>query len=307
MAARDWFEKDFYAVLGVSKDADKAEIKRAYRKLAQKYHPDTNKDDAAAEQRFKEVSEAYAVLGNEEKRSEYDEMRRYAGSGAPFGFQGGGRGERVTVNIGDLFGDPSGGGGFEDLFGFTPRRPSRGQDQETEAYLSFDQAVRGTTLELAGGSKVRIPAGVRDGARIRVAGKGGPGPHGGERGDLYVRVHVEPHPIFRQGERGDLIVRLPVTYTEAALGANVQVPTLEGSVVVKVPPGTRSGRRLRVKGRGVTTPSRQGDLIAVVEVEVPQKLTRKEKELLEAFAAVHKENPRDHFGEHLEGRGEAAS
>lgn len=297
MAERDWLEKDFYKVLGVSETASKDEIKRAYRKLAQKHHPDTNKDDSDAERRFKEVSEAYSVLSNEDKRKEYDEIRRYAGGdGSPFGFRpGSGGGQRVSVE--DLFGR---GGDVDDLFGglFGFRPPERrGQDLETEVYLSFEDASRGTMVELADGPKVRIPAGIKDNARIRVPGKGGPGPHGGKSGDLYVRVHVQDHPVFRQGDRGDLLVTVPVTFTEAALGAKIAVPTLDGSVTVKVPPGTSSGKVLRVKGRGGPYKNKSGDLLARIEVMVPSKLSRKEKEALEQFAELQKADPRAHFAE----------
>jgi molecular chaperone DnaJ len=302
MAARDWLEKDLYKVLGVSETSTKDEIKRAYRKLAQKHHPDANKDDASAEERFKEISEAHAVLSNDEKRKEYDEVRRYAAQGGgPFGFHPGRGGTRVTVgdvgDLGDLFGGAGIGDLFEEAFGFSGRR-RRGTDRETEVFLDFEEAVLGSTVELGDGTRVRIPPGVTDGGRIRIAGKGEPGPGGAAPGDLYVRVHVAPHAVFSQSPKGDLIVHLPVTFTEAALGAKVQVPTLDGAVTVKVPPGTRSGKTLRVKGKGVARKNGTGDLLVVIEVEVPQKLSRKEKELLEQFAAVHDADPRKHL-EHL--------
>jgi molecular chaperone DnaJ len=299
MAQRDWFEKDYYRVLGVDEKASKDEIKRAYRKLAQKYHPDTNKGDAGAEQRFKEISEAHSVLSNDSKRKEYDEIRRFArtGGGPGVGFGRGGRGAtRVNVgDIGDLFGGLFGDEvPVEDIFGFRVRR--RGQDAETEAHLTFEEAVNGTTFDLADGTKVRVPAGVNDGARIKVAGKGGPGPEGGDPGDLYVRVHVEPHPFFSLGSNGDLIVDFPVTITEASLGEKVEVPTLDGNVMVKIPPGTRAGKTLRVKGRGgPRSRGGRGDLLVKVRVEVPQKLSKKERELLEEFAALHETSPREHI------------
>lgn len=309
MAQRDWFEKDFYKVLEVSEKASKDEIKRAYRKLAQKHHPDTNKDDAEAEQRFKEVSEAYSILSNEEKRKEYDEIRSYSG-GRSVGFRPGrpGGGQRVNVNVEDLFGGGQGADVsdlFGGLFGFRPQE-RKGQDLETEVYLSFEDAVQGTMVELAGGPKVRIPAGVKDNARIRVAGKGGPGLQGGPPGDLYVRVHVHLHPVFRQGDKGDLLITIPVTFPEAALGAKIPVPTLGSSVTVKIPAGTRSGKILRVKGRGGPFKTKTGDLLVMIEVQVPSKLTKKEKELLEQFAALQKEDPRAHFAEFIR-RSEAAS
>ena len=299
MAQRDWFEKDYSKVLGVSDDASKDEIKRAYRKLAQKHHPDANKDDATAEQRFKEISEAHSVLSNDEKRKEYDEVRRFArtggGPGVGFGRRTPG-GTRVNVgDIGDLFGGLFGDEvPVEDIFGFRVRR--KGQDVETEAHLTFEDAANGTTFELADGTKVRVPPGVKDGARIKVAGKGRPGPDGGEPGDLYVRVHVEPHPFFSLGNNGDLIVDFPVSITEAALGAKVEVPTLDGTVTVKIPPGTRAGKTLRVKGKGgPRSRGGHGDLLVKVRVEVPQKLSKKERELLEEFAAQHDNSPREHI------------
>jgi molecular chaperone DnaJ len=297
MAQRDWLDKDYYKVLGVKKDASKDEIKRAYRKLAQKYHPDANKNDEEAERRFKEVSEAHSVLSNDEKRKEYDEIRSLAGSGAPFGFRPGGPPGGVRVDIGDLFGGAGGGVGdlFEEVFGFGQRRPVRGQDLETEAHLSFEEALLGTTFELADGTKVRVPPGVKDGARIKVSGKGGAAAAGAS-GDLYVRVHVSPHPLFKALGNGDVMVTVPVTFTEAALGAKVQVPTPDDPVTVKIPSGTRTGRTLRVKGKGGPRPSGgRGDLLVKVEVDVPQRLSKKERDVLEQFAALHTDSPRRHL------------
>jgi molecular chaperone DnaJ len=296
--SRDWLEKDFYKVLGVSETATKSDIKKAYRKLAQQYHPDANKGDKSAEERFKEISEAHAVLSNDERRKEYDEFRRLAHSGGGFGFGGPGAGGPggVRINIEDLFGGRGGedAGVFEDLLGgFGFRGRSRGHDAETEVSLDFEDAVYGTMLTLASGTKVRVPAGVRDGARIKVRGQGQPGPRGGEPGDLYVKVRVQPHPVFQQGSNGDLIVSVPLTYPEAALGANVEVPTLDGTVTVKVPAGTENGKTLRVKGRGAPrSKGGSGDLLAKVSVEVPKKLSRKEREALEKFAEMHDASPR---------------
>ena len=306
MAQRDWAEKDYYKVLGVPKTATKEEIKKAYRKLAQKHHPDANKGDKAAEARFKEVSEAHAILSNDEKRAEYDQIRQFMESGGRRFYNAPGGGGNVRINIGDLFGDPGAGGSdtiFEDLlggFGFRPRGPERGQDLETETTLSFEDAVNGVTVPLPEGGKAKIPAGVGDGARIKVAGRGARGPNGGPPGDLYVRVHVQPHPVFSRSKSGDLVVELPVTFTEAALGAKIEVPTLDGSVTVKIPPGTPNGKTLRVRGRGGPKP-RGGDrdLLVKVLVQVPEKLTRQEKDLLEKFAAVHKESPRGHLEDHV--------
>jgi len=310
MAQRDWAEKDYYKVLGVSKDASKDDIKRAYRKLAQKYHPDANKGNAQAETRFKEISEAHAVLSNPEKRVEYDEMRRLFEAGGDriygYGPEGGGG---VRVNIGDLFGNQGSGSVFEDLLGGVGfRTQRRGEDLESEVTLSFDEAIAGSTLTLENGSRVRVPPGVGDGARIRVAGKGGRGVQGGPAGDLYVRVHATPHPIFGRGKNGNLEISVPVTFTEAALGTKAEVPTLEGSVTVKVPSGTPSGKVLRVKGRGAPRPrGGNGDLLVTIEVQVPQKLSRKEKALLEEFAAMHDESPREHLKRYMSDRSARAS
>jgi molecular chaperone DnaJ len=295
MAQRDWAEKDYYKVLGVAKTATKDEIKKAYRKLAQKFHPDANKGDASAEARFKDISEAHAILSNDEKRAEYDQIRAFmeGGGGERFyGFQPGGQGS-VRINIGDLFGDVDGGtGSFDDIFGFRPRS-ARGQDIETNTHLSFDEAIEGTT-KVINGAKVRIPAGVQNGTRIKVAGRGAAGPRGAVAGDLYVVVDVESHPVFSQGKNGDLMVHLPVTLTEAALGAKVAVPTLDGTVTVKIPAGTQSGKTLRVRGKGAPrSGGGTGDLLVKVDVQVPTKLTKQEKQLLEQFAAIHKASPRE--------------
>jgi molecular chaperone DnaJ len=302
MASRDWIDKDFYGVLGVGKDASKDEIKRAYRKLAQKYHPDTNRNDKESERQFKEISEAHSVLSNDERRAEYDQLRSVAaGGGIPFGFGTGGPGG-TRVDVGDLFGDGGIGDLFGDVFGFSPRR-RRGADVEAEAQLSFEEAVSGTTFELPSGTKVRVPPGVKNGARIKVSGKGGPAPPGGQSGDMFVRVHVAPHPLFSSTGGGDLVVEVPVTITEAALGAKVHVPTLDDQVTIKIPAGTRSGRTLRARGKGGPRPGGgRGDLLAKVVVEIPQKLTKKERELLEALAKEHHASPRAHFDRWMDGR-----
>jgi molecular chaperone DnaJ len=305
MSQREWVDKDFYRILGVRKDASKDDIKRAYRKLAQKHHPDANKDDPGAETRFKEISEAYAILSNTEKRAQYDQMRSFVEAGGEriYGFgpnQGGG--VRVNVgDIGDLFGE-QGGTVFEDLlggFGFRPRHAA-GRDLESEVSLSFEEALEGATITLPQGTKVRIPVGVGDGARIRVAGKGEASPGGGPAGDLYVRVSVREHPLFRRAANGDLTITVPVTFTEAALGAKVEVPTLEEPVTVKVPAGSRYGRTLRVRGRGAPRArGGKGDLLVKIEVEVPQKLSRREKQLLEELAGLRDASPRAHLADHL--------
>ncbi|MBM6404423.1 DnaJ domain-containing protein [Phycicoccus sp. CSK15P-2] len=327
MASQDWFEKDFYAILGVPRDADAAAVKKAYRKLAKQYHPDRNEGDAAAEQRFKDVGEAHAVLSDPKQRQEYDAVRSMAGGGARFragaggpggagGFEdvfsafggGGGGGARVRFqqpggggyaggdqDINDLlaqmFGGASAGGGrgadpFGPGFG-APRGPRPGVDVQARTSLAFRDAVEGSTVTLstAEGGRIttRIPAGVRDGQKIRLRGKGAAGDPGAPKGDLILTVTVEKHPVFgRSGN--DLTVDLPVTFAEAALGATVRVPTLDGaSVKVKVAPGTPSGRVLRVKGRGVPGKAGTGDLLAKVSVVVPQRLTDEARHAVETL------------------------
>ena len=323
MASQDWFDKDFYSVLGVSKDVSEADLKKTYRKLARKYHPDSNQGDAAAEAKFKEVSEAYSVLSDPEQRKEYDQIRAM-GSGARFtaGGQGGaggfedvfsmfnqGRGARYqsAEDFDDIFamfnqqqrgtgfgtgrfGQPT--GGFRGYGG-----PTRGADVTARTTIDFITAVQGETISLQGEDgkpfKVKIPAGVADGQKIRLRGRGRPSPDGGERGDIVVQITVRPHPVFtRDGLNLRLIV--PVTFTEATLGATIEVPTLGGDVVkLRVAPGTPSGRVLRVKGRGVTTSKGTGDLLAELQVAVPTHLDDAAREALEKFQELEpQENPR---------------
>jgi molecular chaperone DnaJ len=377
MSTKDFVEKDYYKVLGVPKDATEAEIKKAYRKLAREFHPDANKGDAAAEARFKEVSEANDVLGDPKKRKEYDEARALFGNG---GFRPGPGGPGGTFNfdLGDLFGGAQGqpggaggfGGGLGDVFGGlfnrgggagpgTRTQPRRGQDVESEVTLSFTEAVDGATVPLRmssqqpcqacsgtgdkngtprvcptcvgtgqvsrGGSgsfsltdpcvdckgrgliaqdpcdvchgsgrakssrtmQVRIPAGVSDGQRIRLRGKGAPGERGGPAGDLYVIVHVGSHPVF--GRKGDnLTVTVPVSFAEAALGGEIRVPTLGGPpVTLKIPAGTPNGRTMRARGKGaVRKDGTRGDLLVTVEVAVPEGLSAEAREALEAYRRV---------------------
>lgn len=316
MASQDWFDKDFYAVLGVKKDVSDADLKKTYRKLARQFHPDSNAGDAKAEARFKEISEAYSVLSDKELRTEYDQVRamgsgaRFTSGGGPnagfedvFGglFNQGARGRQSAGFedlLGGMFGGRGGGfgtssGGFQGFGG-----PTRGADITANTTLDFLTAIRGETVSLQMQSgretKVKIPAGVADGQKIKLKGKGNPSPDGGEAGDLVITVTVRKHPIF---ERDGLNLRLdvPITFAEAALGATIEVPTLEGAPVkLRVAPGTPSGRVLRVKGRGVTTTKGSGDLLATVVVAVPSHLTPAAKDALEAFAAaMPDENPRD--------------
>jgi molecular chaperone DnaJ len=305
MSQREWAEKDFYRVLGVSKDAGKDEVKRAYRKLAQRHHPDANKGDEGAEARFKEISEAYSILSNDEKRRQYDQMRSFVEAGGEriYGFgpnQGGG--VRVNVgDVGDLFGDRGVGSVFDDLLGGYGFRGGQGRDLETEVELSFEEALEGTTVTLPQGTKARIPAGVGHGARIKVAGRGEASKRGGPSGDLYVRVTVREHPLFGRERNGDLTITVPVTFAEAALGAEIEVPTLDGSVTVRVPAGSRNGRTLRVRGRGgPRSRGAKGDLLVKIEVEVPQKLSREQKRLLEELQGLERSSPRTHLETYLE-------
>lgn len=318
MASQDWFEKDFYAMLGVPSRASAADIKRAYRRLARENHPDAKPGDLAAEQRFKEVGEAYAVLSDPEQRQQYDAVRAMARGGARFtaGGPNGGDGGFDDV-FSSLFGGAgpgghvpftSGEGGanpiFEDLMGMfggaqpgagnrRPRAPRRGEDLTAQVQLTFRQAVEGSQLGLRVDDprsgirtvNARVPAGVRDGQRVRLRGKGRPGEHGAEAGDLVVTVHVAPDPVFTL-DGSDLRVTVPVTFPEAVLGAQIEVPTFDGgTVTVKIPPGTPSGRTLRVRGRGVKSARRTGDLLVGVQIVVPQRMDSDARALLEEFAA----------------------
>jgi molecular chaperone DnaJ len=370
---REWFEKDYYKVLGVAKNASAAEVKKAYRKLAQQHHPDANPGNTQAEDRFKEISAAYDVLGDEDKRTQYDQVRDMAASGVGSGgFPGGGGGFgggfpggvrfEDLGDLGDLFGGLFGGGRRGG-----GARPARGADLETTVTVSFDDAMTGTTMPVrisgpapcetchgsgaapgtspticsrCGGSgavavnqglfqmsqpcpvchgsgrvvqtpcptcggtgsrrrtrsfQVKVPAGVQDGARIRLAGRGDPGPAGAQSGDLYVQVRVQPHAFFGRSGR-DLTLELPVTYAEAALGADVRVPTLNGPVTMKVPAGTPNGKTFRLKGKGAPRRGGHGDLLVTTRIEVPRKLSRPEKELLRQLQQTEKESPRRRLG-----------
>jgi molecular chaperone DnaJ len=321
MTGQDWLEKDFYAVLGVSKTADANEIKKAYRKLARTLHPDHNPGDARAEARFKEVGEAYAVLSDPEQRQQYDQLRAMAG-GARFAAGSGGPGGGAGFEdlFGGLFGagagagaggprvryqqtgPGAGGAGFEDILGGLFgggagfRAPQPGIDLSATTTLPFRQAVQGSTVTLnVDGSNltVRIPPGVHDGQKIRMRGKGRASEPGGQPGDLIVTVRVQPHPVFSL-DGSDLRVTVPVTFAEAALGTTIEVPTLDGGTVrLKVPEGTPSGRVLRARGKGITTGKGTGDLLVTPQVVVPQRLSGAARDAVEAFAkATNGENPR---------------
>jgi molecular chaperone DnaJ len=314
MAIRsEWLENDYYSRLGVAETATREQITRAYRKLARQYHPDTHPEDPEAEEQFKEVAAAYDVVGDEARRKEYDEARRLvaagvgSGSGSwPGGFQpGGGFGGFDSAAPGGFAtfrveGDLSDVEGLEDLLGglfASARVPRPGRDRRSQLRLSFEEAVTGTTTEVRLGTrriKVRVPAGLEDGQVIRLRGKGDPGQEGGPAGDLLVTVRAAGHRLFgRQGK--DLTLTVPVTFPEAALGAEITVPTLEGEpVTLKVPEGTPNGRTFRIPGRGV--PARGGDLLVTVEVAVPRRLTKKQRQAVEALAAVTSESPREDLG-----------
>lgn len=367
---REWYEKDYYKVLGVKDTADAKEITKAYRKLARESHPDTHPGDSAAEERFKEVSTAYDVLGDEAKRKEYDEVRRlgpamggFGGAGGPGGPGGGGFNFNVGTDgmsdvLGKMFGRSRRGGASSGA------GPGRGTDIEATLTLDFVDAAQGmtTTLHLTadatcstcGGSgakpgtqpkvcsqcggrgvvddnqglfsfsspcracagrgvvieqpcptcrgggierrprdvQARIPAGVADGQRIRLKGRGAPGRNGGPAGDLIVECHVTPHPLFGR-DGNNLTVRVPVTFSEAALGGDIDVPTLEGpTVMLRLRPGTQSGSRHRVKGKGIATAKHTGDLIVTVDVHVPTHLTAEQRAAVEALAAATTVSPR---------------
>jgi molecular chaperone DnaJ len=291
MAAKDLYEKDFYAILGVDKKASSDEIKKKYRSLARELHPDKTKGDDALEEKFKAVSEAYDILSDSKKRAEYDEARSLFERG---GFRGPMGGQGQGGDFSDLFGGGSPNDIFANLFGGggVRRGPRKGQDLQTESTITFKESIFGTTLELKlstdGGKPqtitARVPAGVNDGAKIRVKGKGAPGEAG--PGDLFILLHVKPHPIFsRKAE--NILLTLPVTFVEATLGADIKVPTLDGEeVTVRLAPGTPNGRTLRVKGRGIKKGAVVGDLLATIDVQVPQKIEGEAAEALKKFAEV---------------------
>ena len=295
---REWLEKDYYEVLGVRKDATAKDISKAYRTLARQYHPDTNPGDTSAEERFKEVSAAYEVIGDEPTRKQYDEFRRLGGGG--FGPRAGGAdlGDLSDL-LGGLFGGRGRGSGFG---GFGPMP---GMDLQAKLTLTFEEAVRGVTKSVRLSSdalstpmevNVRIPAGVNQGQRIRVAGKGAPSRDGGEPGDLLVTIAIAPHSVFER-DGANLLVTVPITYSEAVLGADVKVPTLSGvPVTVRIKPGTSSGTILRVRGRGVQAAKQTGDLLVTVNVHVPSDPSAAERELIERLAEVSTPAPRTDLG-----------
>lgn len=319
MSGEDWLQKDFYKVLGVSKDADEATIKKAYRKLARTWHPDQNKGNPEAEERFKEIGEAYTVLSNPEQRQQYDAIRSM-GAG---GFRGGaGGGGASGVNFEDLFGAFGGGNGgnvrfstsgggaginLDDIFGAfggfggahgSPyqQAPQKGEDLHASTRITLKQSLSGVNIKLAVSGKpmtVKVPKGIKDGQSVRLRGKGKASINGGSAGDLIVTIHVEEDPVYSR-EGNDLRMTLPVTFAEATLGANVELPLIDGSTVtVKVPSGSDSGRTLRLKGRGVATKKGTGDLLATISVVVPKDLTPEQLDSIKSLAdSLDQSDPR---------------
>jgi molecular chaperone DnaJ len=358
---QEWLEKDYYKDLGVDKTASQDEVKKSFRKLAQKLHPDANPDDAVAEERFKRVSEAYAVISDEEQRGQYDEMQRLGATGGFPGGGGGFNGQNINIeDLGDLFG---GAGGFGDLFGGGNRRrgPARGHDLQTSIEISFRDSIFGVARKLplrgdvtcdkcegSGGQPgtgtticptcsgagstissggffqsqqvcqqcsgsgrivtepcvqckgrgtehksrtltIRVPAGIKPGAVIRARGKGAPGAKGGPAGDLLVEVNAKSDSQFAR--RGDHVTTsVAVSFTDAALGADINVQTLTDAVTLRIPAGTPSESTFRVKGRGVPKKKgKDGDLLVTVNIVVPKKLSRKAKKLLEQFRDEHEQ------------------
>jgi molecular chaperone DnaJ len=286
MATKDLYEKDYYAILGVDKNADGATIKKKYRQLARELHPDKTRGDKKLEDRFKEVSEAYDILSDDKKRAEYDQAREMFKSGA---FRQGAN--QFSGDFSDLF---NGGGDiFSQIFGGR-RGPRKGADVQTSITISFRDSIFGKEVDLKPNLTVRIPAGISDGGKVRVKGRGEPGEAG--PGDLYVVVSVVLHPVFtRKGE--NIHVTVPVTFSEAALGADIPVPTIEGDEVkVRIAPGTQNGKTFRVKGRGIKKGINAGDFMVSIEVQVPQRVDGNAKKALEEFAAATKsEDVRSEF------------
>lgn len=315
-------KKDYYEILGVPRDADEKAIKAAYRKLARRHHPDVNQGDKAAEEKFKEISAAFAVLSDPDKRARYDrgghaafgpDFDPFADTG--FDFRTTGFGFPDLSEIFEMF-------GLGGVRGGRSRRPRRGQDLQLELRIPFSDAVRGATVEVAiprhaacgtcggrglgpvgdrcrscgGGGlqrveerlKVRIPAGIDDGGRVRLAGKGDAGPSGGPPGNAYLVVRVTPDPTFRREGR-NLVCEVPVGLATAALGGSVTVPTLDGTATITLPAGTKSGQKFRLKGRGVPGQNSKpdGDLLAVIQIHPPRRLDARSRELLEEFAKLN--------------------
>lgn len=315
-------ERDYYDTLGLARGATADEIKRSFRRLAKKYHPDKNAGDATAEGKFKEVQAAYGVLSDAEKRAAYDQFGHAGPGAAPSAGAGSPSGPPVTWthggepidlgDLGDLFdfsgmGGGAGGSGFEQFFRGQgpmprgPRRPAPGKDVEHNITLTFEQAVRGISIEMRGGDgdssqskiMVRVPPGVRDGQRIRLRGKGHPSTSGGPPGDLYIKCTIKPHAFFRR-EGHDILLEAPITLDEAALGAKVDLPTLDGTRTVTIPPGTASGAKLRLGGLGIeSSGGSRGDQIVLIRIVPPGSLTDDQRDLLRRFAESGRACPRE--------------
>lgn len=309
-------QDDLYKVLGVSRTASANDIRKAYKKLAKQYHPDRNKGDEKAAEKFKEVQDAYAVLSDENKRAQYDRFgtthTSSAGRGGGYNWSGGGPGGGAAgpIDLGDLFGSFFGGGGgsFDSARGgfgggaqAPPQRPEKGENVQIEIEVPFQVAAEGgehlITLNRNGKREsisAKIPAGIEYGKSIRLAGEGHPGRHGGPYGDLLVTVKYSKHPVFRR-EGNNLVVDLPITPAEAVLGAKVEVPTLsEGEVVMTVPPGTSSGAKLRLREKGVVNPrtKERGDQFVLIKVVVPKEPSAEERDLYEQLKNIETHHPR---------------
>ena len=272
--SRDWLDKNFYATLGVPQNATSDEIKKAYKKLARENHPDLNPENIEAEKKFKEISEAHAVLGDDRKRQEYDQIRAMGSSGF-----GGFTSQGFTVDdFGDIFEN------LGDIFGFGGRR--KGQTYQTNITISFAEAASGIEVVLPienESIKIKVPAGVDNGSVIRLRGRGGPGAAGAPDGDLLVQVSVQPHKFFKRSNM-DLILEIPLLFTEAALGASIKIPTLTKSVTLKIPSGTPSGKTFKIRGEGIAPQGRRsGDLYVKVFITPPVNLSRSAKKHLEKF------------------------
>lgn len=318
--------KDYYKILGVNRDVSEKEIKRAYRRLARQFHPDVNPGDKQAEEKFKEINEAYEVLGDSEKRAKYDQLgaswQQWQRTGRDSGqfdwsqwFAGGPRGTRVewSGDLGDLFGG-AGAGAFSDFFSAifggpggarrtsprddlfrrqSARRATRGQHVEAAVEITLEEAFHGAArvLEREGRRiRVKIPPGVRSGSKVRITGKGKPGYRGGSPGDLYLNVTVKPHPVFSR-EEDNLRCEVNLDLYTAVLGGEVLVPTLNGNLSLKIPPGTNSGKTFLLRGKGMPNPrnpKRRGNLLATVQVQTPQSLNPRERELFEELATIRK-------------------
>ena len=308
--------KDYYNVLGVSKNASGDEIKKAFRNLARKFHPDINPGNKKSEEKFKEIQQAYEILSDPEKKKSYDMFGEAGFQGRPGGYQ-----SHYSGNMGDFganinFGGASGIPGFEDIFseifgargprrGAPSTRPTKGRDVEYQIEIDFNTAIKGGTRDIkiareSNGKNyatetlsIKIPSGVDNGSKIRVAGKGEPGKNSGKRGDLYLKVKLTPHPIFKRN-KNDIFLDLPVTIFEAALGAEVKVPTIDTTANLKIPAGIQNGTKMRLKGKGVLNPKtrERGDQYINIVISMPDTMSDLEKKKFEELSETINYNPR---------------